>query len=42
MKIAMRAKIIELFKSNTPLPKLEYEYTTNQHYKVHISHTKKS
>jgi ribosomal protein S18 acetylase RimI-like enzyme len=38
----MRIKIIELFKSNTPLPKLEYEYTTSQHYKVQISQAKKS
>jgi ribosomal protein S18 acetylase RimI-like enzyme len=38
----MKTKIIELFKSSAPFPKLEYEYTTNQHYKVQISHTKKS
>ena len=38
----MKTKIIELFKGNMSLPKLEYEYTTNQHYKVEISHTKKS
>jgi ribosomal protein S18 acetylase RimI-like enzyme len=38
----MKTKIIELFKSNAPLPNLEYEYTTNHHYKVHVSHTKKS
>ena len=38
----MKTKITELFKSNTPLPKLEYEYTTNQHYKIHISHMKES
>jgi len=42
MKTTMKTKIIELFKSNTPLPKLEYEYTTNQHYKVQISTAKKS
>jgi ribosomal protein S18 acetylase RimI-like enzyme len=42
MTATMKTKIIELFKSNAPLPKLEYEYTTNQHYKVQISHTKKS
>jgi ribosomal protein S18 acetylase RimI-like enzyme len=38
----METKIIELFKTSAPLPKLEYEYTTNEHYKVHIYHTKNS
>jgi len=38
----MKTKITELFKSNTPLPKLEYEYTTNQYYKVQIIRTRKS
>ena len=38
----MKAKIIELFKSHTPLPRLKYEYTTNQHHQLQISHTKKS
>jgi len=38
----MKAKIIELHKNATPHPKLRYEYTTNQHYQVQISQTKKS
>jgi ribosomal protein S18 acetylase RimI-like enzyme len=41
MNTVMKTEIIELFKSS-PLPKLENEYTTCQHYKVQISHTKKS
>jgi len=42
MNTTMKTGIIELFKSSVPFPKLEYKYTTNQHYKVQISHTKKS
>jgi ribosomal protein S18 acetylase RimI-like enzyme len=42
MTTTMKTKITELLKSNAPFPKLEYEYTTNQHYKVQISHTHKS
>ena len=37
----MKIEIIELFKKNAPFPTLEYEYTTDQHYKIEISHTKK-
>jgi len=38
----MNIEIIELFKKDASFPKLEYEYTTNQHYQVKISHTRKS
>jgi len=38
----MKAKITGLHKNTTPLPKLVYEYTTNQHYQLRISHTKKT
>jgi len=38
----MKAKIIELHKNTAPHTKLEYEYTTSQHYQLQISKTKKS
>jgi len=38
----MKAKIIELHKNTTHHSRLKYEYTTNQHYQLQISHTKKS
>ena len=38
----MRIKITELSQNDKPLPKLKYEYTTDSHYQLQISNTKKS
>jgi len=38
----MKIEMIELLKKDAPFPTLEYEYTTDQHYKVQIHRTKKS
>ena len=42
MSQTMKIEIIELLKKDAPFPTLEYEYTTDQHYKVQIHRTKKS
>lgn len=42
MKNQMKVRIVELLRSNGPFPKLKYEYTTDQHYHLRISHSKKS